>query len=209
MEVDLVGALVAGAVGLPHCAGMCGPFATASSAEPGGLAAWHLGRGTTYIGLGAVAGATAARLPLPPLVITGVAAALVLLMVANIGGWLPPLHWGSNLAARLAAPVAGLRGPVGRYLFGMATGLLPCGLVWAALGLAVARQDAVGGALVMCAFALGTVPGPTAAAWLARRVGSPAWVRPVIAAGVLVSSGWSLILRADSISAPPPAHVER
>lgn len=197
MEVDVAGAMLAGAVGLPHCAGMCGPFATAASSDRGGLLAWHLGRASTYISLGAATGALAGRLPVPPAATTALAAVMVLVMVANIGGWLPPIHWGSSLAARLASPVAAVRGPIGRYLFGVATGLLPCGLVWAALGLAVARHDAAGGAMVMGAFALGTVPGPTAAAWLTRRIGAPAWARPVVAAGVLATSGWSLILRAE------------
>ena len=59
--------------------------------------------------------------------------------------------------------------PASRYLFGMANGLLPCGLVYAALALPVALGSAPLGALAMVLFGLGTVPAlATLAAGLAR-----------------------------------------
>ena len=45
-----------------------------------------------------------------------------------------------------------------RVLFGMANGLLPCGLVYAALALPVTAGDPVAGALTMAVFGIGTLP---------------------------------------------------
>jgi hypothetical protein len=44
------------------------------------------------------------------------------------------------------------------YLFGLVWGWLPCGLVYAALALAVTTGDAGKSALTMLAFGLGTLP---------------------------------------------------
>ena len=43
-----------------------------------------------------------------------------------------------------------------RFALGAVTALLPCGLVWAALGLAVGSAHTGGGAVVMVAFGMGT-----------------------------------------------------
>ena len=51
-------AFAAGLVGSPHCVGMCGPFAAACSGRGSHTAAWHLGKSTSYAGLGALGPAT-------------------------------------------------------------------------------------------------------------------------------------------------------
>ena len=67
MSAALFGALLAGLAGSPHCVLMCGPFAAACSRAGGGagVLAWHLGRITSYAGLGALAGWLGAALPGP------------------------------------------------------------------------------------------------------------------------------------------------
>jgi sulfite exporter TauE/SafE len=48
------------------------------------------------------------------------------------------------------------------FLIGMLNGLLPCGLVYIALATALATGNAIGGALIMFAFGLGTIPAMAA-----------------------------------------------
>ena len=62
--------------------------------------------------------------------------------------------------ARVIPLGAFLRSGRGRdvFLAGVFTGLLPCGLVYAMLGMAASRGELLQGTLVMAAFGLGTVP---------------------------------------------------
>jgi len=78
----------------------------------------------------------------------------------------------------------------------MANGLLPCGLVYAALALPVALGSAPLGALAMVLFGLGTVPALVAlAAGLAGLLRRGLWPRRVLAAGMLVVGLWAIAVR--------------
>jgi len=177
--------LLAGAVGgFTHCIGMCGPFVLAQTtarleAVPAAgmrefhrlagaaLAPYHLGRATTYIALGGVAGAAGQGIrTIPGLdwVAAGwlVLAAVMFLAYAIFGSSL--LRRGgegrfgrflAGTARPLFARPTGLRG----YALGMMLGFLPCGLLYAALAVAAGAGGALGGATVMAAFVLGTAPG--------------------------------------------------
>lgn len=176
--------LVAGLVGsVTHCAGMCGPFVLTQvtarlEAVPAAamrewhrlagaaLVPYHLGRATTYAGLGAAAafaGGLGGRTG-------GVQAALllaaaVLLLVQALPRLAPDLPLVGALGRRWAEGVAGLAGPwLERpsgwrgYVLGLLLGFIPCGLLWAAITAAAAAADPLAGALGMLAFAAGTVP---------------------------------------------------
>jgi len=178
--------LMAGTVGgFTHCVGMCGPFVLAQTtarleAVPAAemrefhrlvgaaLAPYHLGRATTYIALGVVAGAAGQGIrAIPGLdwVAAGwlVLAAVMFLAYAIFGSGLLPGAGGkgrlggvlAGTARPLFARPTGLRG----YALGMMLGFLPCGLLYAALAVAAGGGGALGGATVMAAFVLGTVPG--------------------------------------------------
>jgi sulfite exporter TauE/SafE len=97
-----------------------------------------------------------------------------------------------SLGARLAA--SGTLGS--RYAFGLATGLLPCGLVYAALALPVSLGSAGGGALAMLAFGLGTVPAlATLSAVIQRILRRGLWPRRILALLVLASGLWAVAQR--------------
>lgn len=174
--------------GFTHCTGMCGPFVMGQTAarldriapedmtgftrlKGALLAPYHAGRMTTY----AIMGALVASILSPVLMHDGFRwAAAVLLalagfsfLAASLGGRvkLPGPDNGGRTAQALSralnrygrglflAPV-GWRG----YLLGLILGLLPCGMVYAALMAAATTGTAFGGALAMAAFAAGTVP---------------------------------------------------
>lgn len=189
-------ACLAGLVGSPHCIGMCGSFALACGGRASHTAAWHAGKVLTYALLGALAGLAGHLVPGPLWVATLVSAALVVWFAAGLAGLAPEpalkIPGLTSLATRAAT-----RGDLGsRFLFGMATGLLPCGLVYATLGIAVASASAVTGALAMAAFGLGTAPALAAFGLGVRRLaGERPWSRRALAVLVLVAGLWVVFQR--------------
>lgn len=192
----LAAALVAGLVGSPHCIGMCGGFAVLCGGRATDTLLWHLGRMTTYALLGALAGAFGALLPGPSWVAATVSLALMLWFAAGLAGIVPEPRVAIPGLAKLGAAVSGNPHPGMRYAFGIVTGFLPCGLVYATLGIAVATGGPVPGALAMAAFGLGTAPLlSTVALGLRRIVARDLRVRRLLAAAVLAASLWSVAMR--------------
>jgi sulfite exporter TauE/SafE len=173
--------------GIGHCALMCGPFVLAQlrPEAPGTtlqrLAGWlllpyQLGRATTYVGLGALAGAFGDRM----VAATGYRSALDALLVLGAVLFLAQaLHLGTKgriagrfgaLLGRIAAPFLadprGLRG----YALGLALGFLPCGFLYAALAASAATGSVPAAALAMAAFAAGTAASLVAVAVAGRAV---------------------------------------
>ena len=189
----LLAALVAGLLGSPHCVGMCGGFAAACArparrASPGMPTApfWHLGRLATYAGLGALAGTFGAVVPGPRWVPAALSVVLLLWFSASLAGLVPAGPARLPLLARAGAALARRDGVGWRFLFGVATGLLPCGMVYAALAMAVAAGGAGAGAATMVAFGLGTVPALALLTVTVRRLAlRGVWVRRVLALLVL------------------------
>ena len=189
MESVIGGALLAGLVGSPHCVGMCGAFAVAASERPLEGLAWHAGRLTTYAVLGALAGAAGSALPGPPWVGPALAGVFLVYFAARLAG-LPglPESWTLPLVTRVGTALVRRRGIPGRYAFGLANGLLPCGLVYAALALPVAAGGALPGALAMLAFGAGTVPIlAVAGAGLRRLAARSLAARRLLAVAVLAA----------------------
>ncbi len=178
--------LLAGTVGgFTHCVGMCGPFVLAQTTARlesvpasdmrefhrlagAALAPYHLGRASTYVALGALAGMAGQGVrAIPGLdwVAAGwlVVAAIMFLAYANFGSGLLRGSDGEGRLGRFLADTArplfarpvGLRG----YALGLMLGFLPCGLLYAALAVAAGSGGAFGGATAMAAFVLGTMPG--------------------------------------------------
>lgn len=202
--------LLAGLAGsLVHCVGMCGPFVLGqvmASVEPPGerpygewqrltgalLVPYHLGRFTTYTALGALAGGATAVFAslemfswLSALLLT---AAAGLLAAQALGMALKTASPAATLLARLGAPLSASRTAIARYGLGVVLGLLPCGLLYAALAAAAGSGSVVAGAIAMACFALGTVPALVAVGWGGlivrrhlRRVAR--WVSPPLLAG--------------------------
>jgi sulfite exporter TauE/SafE len=164
-----------GMLGSSHCLGMCGGFVlaigTSASSPRANLTrqtAYTLGRVFTYAALGAAAGYGGLRLTrgAPQFVdaqaVLAVAAGCLLIVQGLLAtGWLRigrargggPCLAGGLLRGFLTAP-----GSRNVFLAGMFTGFLPCGLLYAYLGLAAATSDVARGAVLMALFGLGTAP---------------------------------------------------
>lgn len=166
----LTAALLAGLLGSVHCLGMCGAFAASCTRARGGLAAWHLGRILTYTGLGAAAGALGSLLPGPPWVPGTVAGLLLVWFALALAGLVPEPRLLPPALSRAGSRAAAAPRAGAQFLFGLVNGLLPCGLVYSALALAIAADRPVAGALAMLAFGVGTLPALSVAALGLRRV---------------------------------------
>lgn len=166
-----------------HCAGMCGAVAAGllhfsaprSTAEGLRIAALtHAGRILSYALAGALIGAIGA-----PAVawldreiafrLVQWASAVALMWIGlSTAGLLPPLSIFDRVLAPLADRLARTALPrIGRapaaLIAGLAWGMMPCAMVYGALFTAMLSGSAAGGASVMTAFGIGTLPGLLAA----------------------------------------------
>jgi uncharacterized protein len=171
----LLSGLVLGLAGSGHCAGMCGPLvltvgrglaAPSRRAQLQHALLYHSGRLLTYAALAVPVGLAGQALAVRglgrPLAI--LAAALLLLaafgsiratVASRLGGvWAAGIARASGRAARWgrAHPVSGA------VLTGAANGLLPCGLVYAAVAAGAAAGSAGDAVALMVGFGLGTTP---------------------------------------------------
>jgi len=190
-------AALAGLVGSPHCIGMCGTFALACGGRASHTFAWHAGKTSTYALLGALAGAAGHSIPGPTWIATAVSTVLVVWFAAGLAGVVPEPAVRIPGLARLASRAAARGDLASRFLFGAATGLLPCGLVYATLGIAVASGDPLTGAAAMATFGLATVPALATFGLGVRRlaVNQRPWTRRALALLVLVAGLWVVFQR--------------
>lgn len=187
----LLTAWATGLLGSTHCVGMCGgisaalSFALPEEARRGARLfafqlAYNTGRILTYTLLGVAVGALAhgilggwAQSPWPRV---GAGLFMVALGLYLAGWWLglQKLERAGGSLWKYLEPLRKVVFPVNRIwkalLAGGLWGFLPCGLVYSALALALARADAVMSGGVMLAFGLGTLPTLLVAGALAGRV---------------------------------------
>lgn len=178
--LEVGSAFLMGLMGSVHCTTMCGPIAAVVCKGDRRQGLWpHLGRLASYMLLGAFAGtvglAVQRVLPLA-LVQLGARIAAALLLIA-VGFYAAGLfsRWGwlervtSPLFKRIGGALAARAGSSlwARVGQGVVWGLLPCGLVYGALGLAALAGSAQGGARVMLAFGAGTLPALTVVTFFA------------------------------------------
>lgn len=180
-QVDLIGMFMLGLFGTGHCVGMCGPLIFAFPGRTGRFLshAWyHLGRVTTYVAVGALLGGVGALLT----GLTGLetksdvanlqiglrffAAALLAALGLIRLGWVREPRWFDLLNPeripgfkRALSGAADSPGPAVFFPLGLLLGLLPCGLSYGAFAQALSTGSAATGAVLVFAFAAGTVPG--------------------------------------------------
>ena len=163
-----------GFVGSLHCVGMCGGLVSAlSMSQPrvwwAGLAGYQVGRVTTYavlgLGAGLLGGALSGMGSIVPRLLSLLAGVVMIAVGLHMAGWLPdPLTRFTNAArdrvGLIQLTTTATRRPTSRswYAMGLANALLPCGLVYAALGLSLAAGDPLEASLMMLGFGMGTVP---------------------------------------------------
>ena len=198
MEPALLGGMFAlGLASGVHCVGMCGGIVTAFSTirfnprpEWTRQILFNLGRISTYAVAGAAAGTAGSLLALQNglYLFANVVLILVGLHLAGFGALLRLERLGGPLWRRLQPLAARASAKGNPYFAGLLWGWLPCGLVYAALAVAVTFGSSLKGAAAMLAFGLGTLPwllaAGAAAAQLRRWMSFPA-VRLAVGGGVM------------------------
>ena len=176
-----------GLLGAGHCIGMCGGIVTAlgaNASKPTLLVGYNIGRILSYSLAGALAGAFSLAavgvggnsLELLPIMRT-LAALLLILMGLYIADWwrvLVGLERVGQVIWQRIQPMAIRLGKPDRLTkaigVGMLWGWLPCGLVYSAMGQALASGSPAKGAALMAAFGLGTLPAMLAGSWFSHHL---------------------------------------
>jgi len=167
----IVTGLGIGALGSFHCIGMCGPIALALPVHGGTW--WHktssvllynLGRAFTYAFMGLIFGLLGKSFSVFGLqqwlsIIAGVLI-LFLLFFNHFSLTQNTPFGGFNriVKEQLGHFLRGDKTPSTFLAIGLLNGWLPCGLVYVAIASALAMGSPAGGALLMFAFGLGTLP---------------------------------------------------
>jgi hypothetical protein len=207
---------------LTHCAMMCSPFVLAQS-EAGPvlerparslLLPYHLGRMTTYIGLGVLFHSvvnlaylfSGARVLIsaPLLMLAGVLFLIsVFPSLSSLFPWAKPLSLPSGFLAIGGRTSALMRStsPLPRYGLGILLGFMPCGLVVAALMAAATAPSAAQAALAMAAFSIGTMPALMAIGVCGKSLKQrfPKQFRQLSQTAMVVSSLWLFALAGSLI----------
>ena len=188
-SASLWGAFIAGLVTGVHCAGMCGlltcglgianrPDYTAA------LTGYHSGRMVSYTIFGALAGALG-YLPVTHFIGKSVylvpwfLVVFLVLIALRVDRYLPAIPLVSRFFGRLRRRFDGGSAARKGIVMGLASPLLPCGPLYAMLGMGLLSGSPVRGAELMLTFSLGTIP----LLWLMQS-GASLWQRRVSPAAI-------------------------
>ncbi|MEN8248314.1 MAG: sulfite exporter TauE/SafE family protein [Bacteroidota bacterium] len=160
-------ALGMGLLGSFHCVGMCGPIVLA---VPGksllSKLSYNFGRTITYMIMGAIIGFVGEGFSLigyqqPLSVAVGVAMLLIVLFTRYKHFDMPMTGVVTKMwiySKNKLSPLFKSQSPTAPFFIGLINGLLPCGLVYAALFAAISMGGIVESALYMGLFGIGTAP---------------------------------------------------
>lgn len=155
-----------------HCLGMCGPIALATPVDRSSswtifrdLTKYHSGRIAVYTTMGVFAGLIGASIRfLDWLQWISIASGILIILFAW-GKYFAKIPLGARIQAwffpllqKFRKNAIQSKSPFKLIFLGMVNGLLPCGVVYLALGNAVLADSYFGSAMAMMTFGLGTLP---------------------------------------------------
>lgn len=219
-----------GLAGSLHCVGMCGPLLLAIPQDTttryrvkSAFLVYHLGRTLMYGLLGLFFGLLGQGVAIAGFQqFLSLSAGMILIVIAFFAWrWeqliqqMPGLFAFQGWVKQKIGDWVVKKQQGSMFVLGAFNGLLPCGMVYAALAGAIATGDVLGGGRFMVLFGLGTVPLLFALSWLGRpiqtivrrniRVVQPLLL--LLAAWILLSRGLHLDLSLFE-SAVPAAKVD-
>lgn len=167
MGPGLIAGFLLGVAGSAHCVGMCGPLLMSLPHSRGWLGPvyYHFGRISMY-GLGGILFGTLGR----GIYLAGwqqglsitLGALILLITLTRLIGKRFSLSFKSiglyQWVQRQMAALWKSPSPVTFLAAGAANGLLPCGMVYVAIAMALTSASALGSAAFMLCFGLGTIP---------------------------------------------------
>lgn len=194
-------AVVTGFLSSLHCIGMCGPIVVGYVSQrpvqismPGGAASsvtrvvsiapqlvYNLGRVISYSLIGAVAGfigaTTVISRDIQDIVSIVLGTIMILFALAQLGIFRGLLKGagkkgGNGMITNFLTGITRSAGLDSRFILGLMTPLLPCGLLYGMAMVAAATLSPIAGAATMGAFAIGSIPALVAAGLLSGVIGS-------------------------------------
>lgn len=171
--MELGSALLLGLAGSLHCVGMCGPLLLALPLDAAGkrkvlsqMLVYHTGRILTYAALGLLFGLLGKGLAVAGLQKGLSIGAGIFMIGMALMAWrferlitaLPGFGAFTNRIKTGIGQMMRLNPNGSTFSIGLLNGLLPCGMVYAALAGAIATTETLGGGLFMAVFGLGTLP---------------------------------------------------
>jgi sulfite exporter TauE/SafE len=190
-----------GMAGSVHCLAMCGPLAWMSGGRSSAAAAYHASRVAVYVVLGAIAGAAGGAVAASGWARALAVAAGVVLIAQSLQVLAPVTRFPRVLVSWLLRESWRPAGPcTTAAILGAANGLMPCGLLYAALITAAGMGDVVAAMGFVAGFGLGSLPIFAALAMSGALVRSraPRMLRramPIalaLAGVLLIARAWSL-----------------
>jgi uncharacterized protein len=180
----LTTALVTGVLGSAHCIGMCGPIALSLPVGPQlnrhlAIFLYNIGRALTYAALGVIPGLLGNSLHYAgwsQWISIGLGIALLLFVILGFGKKVETYTARLPLLKKVRTKIGVLFGKQSYnnlFYIGLLNGLLPCGLVYTALLLAIGTGSVLYAALFMFIFGLGTIPAMFALSSFAHLIKSP------------------------------------
>jgi len=194
-----------------HCIGMCGGIVSALSLGGGGgwrrgMVYYHLGRIFTYSILGLILGFVGQQfidlnfIKGSQSFLAVLSGLIIIFFSFRLGGWFPvqlDIFKSITIPGNLLRSASVHNSLVPWVSVGLLNGLLPCGLVYAALALSLNQADPVTGMLTMTIFGLGTVPSLFLMGLLLQKLNPAARLKgQKIMALLMVGFGLILIWRA-------------
>lgn len=203
----MIAAFILGFVGSLHCVGMCGPLTLTLMNGRQSLTkmtSYHLGRLLTYACIGALLGFIGVSLTLirfqQAIAVALGAGLIIYFLIPGLRHRVEAGFMGSRLYARLkSAFYSGGRKKGRWFLAGMLNGILPCGIVFMAVGMAVSSGSFFDSVFYMISFGLGTLPALIAVAIGKEKIGSVFPKFSLLVPMLAVFSGVLVLLRAYSI----------
>ena len=168
----IIAGLTLGLISSLHCVGMCGPLSLAlpiqylfKTKRIIAIFLYQLGRVITYALLGLVFGLAGRKVYLAGFQQWFSIGMGVLIILLSIQYWIFRKRMQPNFLnnfyvaiQKLMGRILKIRGTVPFLFFGMANGLLPCGMVYIALAGALVTTEVQHSVLFMAMFGLGTMP---------------------------------------------------
>ena len=168
----IIAGFTLGAVGSLHCVGMCGPLTFALPVQYlfkvqrlFAILLYHLGRVITYSGLGLISGLAGRKIYLAGFQQWFSIGMGIVLLALLAQYWIFRRRLRPNFlnsfylgVQTLMSRILKRRGILPFVFFGLANGLLPCGMVYVALAGALVTAEIQHSVLFMAMFGLGTLP---------------------------------------------------
>lgn len=205
MIAAAIAGLTLAAISVLHCIGMCGPLALAMKSKFKNPSYWsillyHFGRLISYVSLGILVYSfgNGLQMIIPSQIFTiaiGILLLLSLILKKQFNQLLSKTLFFKHISKLFTATSS----PI---LLGVANGLLPCGLVYTALGLSLLFHSFAESIIFMMGFGLGTFPATMLIQGLSKQLKMQKYLTPNFSKYAMLTMALLLIIRGLNIGIP-------